>query len=114
MLVAMPGEFRRQNVAEIVLRRAIWRAIVVRQVEMGYAEVECSPHDRALLVDRPAGAEVLPQAERDRRQLEPASTAASIAHFSVSVVVVSSHRDSRAIISDFHGGSAPALGQLRA
>src|SRR5437660_1248404 len=77
-LVAMTGKVSRQDPAEVLLRRAGRRAVVVREVEMRDPQVECPPNDLALNVDRPLAAKVLPQAKRDGRQLQPAAAAAPI------------------------------------
>jgi len=42
-------------------------AVVVGQVEVRDAEVECAAHDGPLRAERPVLAEVVPQAERDSR-----------------------------------------------
>ena len=69
-----------QQRAEVLLGRAVRRAVVVGQVEVGDAEVEGAAHDRAAVLERPVAAEVLPEAERHRRQLQPAAAAAAVLH----------------------------------
>ena len=50
------------------------------------AEVEGAAHDRAAVLERPVVAEVLPEAERDRGQLQAAAPAAAVRHAVVAVV----------------------------
>ena len=50
--------------AEVLLGGAVGRAVVVGEVEVGDAEVEGSPHDGALGLERSVVAEILPKAER--------------------------------------------------
>ena len=49
--------------AKVDLRAAVGRTVVVRQIEMGDAEVERPPQDRSLGVQRPVVTEVVPQPE---------------------------------------------------
>ena len=53
-------------------------------------EVERAAHDRAARLERPVGAEVLPEPQRDRRQQQPAAAAAAVEH-----AVVASRRPRR-------------------
>ena len=55
------------------------------------AEVEGAPRDRAAHLVRPFAAEVVPEAERDERQLEPAAPAAPVLHAAVAVGVGEVH-----------------------
>ena len=84
-LVAIGREILLQQAPERLLRRAVGRAVVVGEVEVRDAEVERAAHDRAARLERPIGAEVLPQAERDRRQQQPSPPAAVVAHAVVAV-----------------------------
>ena len=70
---------------KFVLRGAGRRAVVVAEVEMGHAAIECSQHDGALGVERTVVAEVLPQAERDRRQEETTRADPPIGHRVVAI-----------------------------
>ena len=79
-LVAVGPEVVAQQPAEVLLRRAVRRAVVVREVEVRDAEVEGAAHDRPARLDRVDAAEVVPQPERDRGQREPAAAAAVVAH----------------------------------
>src|SRR6266850_1258413 len=54
-------------------------------------ELEGPQDGRALPIERSIVAEVLPQAQRDRRQLQPAAPAAAVLHSLVSVAVVFRH-----------------------
>ena len=71
---------------ERLLGGAVRRAVVVREVEVRDAEVEGAAHDRAAVLERPLAAEVLPQPERDRGQLQAAAPAAPVGHAVVAVV----------------------------
>ena len=90
-LIAVAGQVGRQDPAEVLLGRAVRRAVVVGQVELGDPQVERTADDRALALQRDVAAKVLPQAERDRRQLEPAAAAAAVLHARVAVAAVSDH-----------------------
>ena len=59
----------REEPAEVLLGRAVRRPVVVREVEVRDAEVERAADDRALRLERPVVAEVVPEPERDRGQL---------------------------------------------
>ena len=71
-LVAVRAQVVAQHAAERLLGRAVRRAVVVREVEMGDAEVERAAEDRAARLERAVAAEVVPEPERDRGQLEAA------------------------------------------
>ncbi len=77
-LVAVGPEVLGEDRAEVRLRRAVRRPVVVGQVEVGHAPVERPAQDRPLGLDRLVVAEVVPQAERDRRQLQPRPAAAAV------------------------------------
>ena len=74
-LVAVRAQVLGEDPPEVRLGRAVRRAVVVGQVEVGDAEVEGAADDRALRLERPVVAEVVPQPERDRGQLQPAPAA---------------------------------------
>ena len=86
-LVAVGHEVLAVQPAEVDLGRSVRRPVVVREVEVRDAEVERAAQDRALALDRPVVAEVVPEAERDRRQLEAAASAAAVRHQVVVAVV---------------------------
>ena len=75
--VAMGGEVLRQDSAEVLLRRAEGRAVVVGKVEMGDAAVEGPANDRAPGFEGILAAEILPEPEGDGRQLQAGSAAAA-------------------------------------
>ena len=77
-LIAIRQQVLAHDPAEVDLRRAVRRPVVVGQVEVRDAEVERAPDDLPLCVQRPAVAEVLPETERHLRQLEPAAPAAPV------------------------------------
>ena len=74
-LVPVRPEVLAQQPPEVDLSVPVGRPVVVRQVEVGDAEVEGAAQDRPLHLDRRLVAEVLPQPERHRGQLQPAPPA---------------------------------------
>ena len=68
-LVAERRKSSAMDAPEVDLGAAVGRPVVVGQVEVGDAEVERAAQDRAAVGQRAVVAEVLPQPERDRRQL---------------------------------------------
>jgi len=86
-LVTTPGEIALENATEILFRRAVWRTIVVGQVEVGDAEVEGAADDPPLGFERPVTAKVLPQPERDGREQEAAPPAAPVRHPDIALAV---------------------------
>ncbi len=79
-LVAVGAQVLGEDPPEVALRGAIRRAVVVRQVEVGDAEVEGAAQDRAAVRERPVVAEVLPQPERDRGELQPRRSDSPVWH----------------------------------
>src|ERR1035441_3689850 len=75
--VAQAAEVLAQNLADVLLGRAIGRPVVVCEVEMRYAAIEGSPDDRAPGLEDICPAEVLPQTQRYRRQNDPRTAAAA-------------------------------------
>jgi hypothetical protein len=73
-------EIGRQDPSEIHLRRAVGRAIVVGQVEVGDPEVKSPTQNGAASLEHIGAAEILPQAQGDGRQVKPAAPAAAIGH----------------------------------
>ena len=96
-LVAVRREVGLQGLAEGGLGGAGRRAVVVGQVEVGDAEVEGAAQDGALGLDGPVGAEVVPQAERERGELQAAASGAPVGHVRVAVGVCGVQRDSRGV-----------------
>ncbi|MBG9885556.1 hypothetical protein ABE10_02925, partial [Bacillus toyonensis] len=70
-LVAVGPQILREDAAEVLLRRSVGRTVVVRQIEVRDTPVERVAQERALVVERDVVAEVPPQAQRDRRQVQP-------------------------------------------
>ncbi len=113
-LVPVARQVRAQDLAEGDLRRAIRRAVdpipqqlsrgrapvVIGQVEVRHTKIKRPQDDRSLHVHRLAAAEVLPQPERDLRQLKTTAPAAAVRH----LVVVSVRR--RQVC---HGQQSPML-----
>ncbi len=85
-LVAIGLQVVGEHPAEVDLRRAVGRPVVVRQVEVRYPDVEGTPHDRPLRLVRPVVTEVVPQPERKGRQLQAAPAAPAVLHRVVAVV----------------------------
>src|SRR3546814_8569637 len=71
-LVAVRGEIGREDAAEILLRRAVWRAVIVGEIDMRDAAIERAAQHRAAGFEHVRAAEILPQAKADRGQIEPA------------------------------------------
>ena len=83
----MSGQVGLEDAAEVLLGRAVWRPIVVRQVEVRDPEIEGPPDDGPLRFDRTVAPEVLPEPEGDRWQLQPAATGAPVGHAGVTLAV---------------------------
>ncbi|CAK7283187.1 hypothetical protein SGPA1_21162 [Streptomyces misionensis JCM 4497] len=93
--VAVRGQVGGEGGAERGLGGAGRRAVVVGQVEMGDAQVERPAQDGPLGLHRTVGAEVVPQAERQRGELQPAAPGAPVGHLGVTVGGCGVQRDSR-------------------
>ena len=76
-LVAVRAEVLREDRAEVALGAAVGRAVVVGQVEVRDAAVERPPQDGPLGLQGLVVAEVVPQPERDGRELEAAVATAA-------------------------------------
>ena len=85
-LVAEAREVLAQAAAEVLLGAAVRRPVVVGQVEVRHAAVERPAQDRALRLLGPVVAEVLPQTQRQRRELQPAPAGVAVVHRVVAVV----------------------------
>ncbi len=69
-LVAERRQVFLEDLPEVLLRRAVRRPVVVGEIEVGDAEVEGAADDRAADLERSiVVSEVVPEPERDRRQL---------------------------------------------
>ena len=84
-LVAVGLEVLGEDAAEVRFSRAVGRAVVVREVDVGDAEVERAADDRALVLDRRVVAETVPQPEADRGELDAAAPAAAVGHRVVAI-----------------------------
>ncbi len=71
--------------AKVFFSRAGRRAVVVGQVEVRDAHVEGASGDGASVLEHVQAAEVVPPAERDGRQLQPAAADAVIDHLVITV-----------------------------
>src|SRR5690625_191979 len=85
-LVTVRGKVLREDASEVRLRSSVRRAVVVGEIEVGDAEVERPPQDRPLRHQRFVVTEVVPQPERDRRQLQATSPATAVRDLLVAVV----------------------------
>src|ERR1019366_10129195 len=77
--------------AEILLGRARRRSVVVGQVKMRDAKIECAAQHGAHILERIHAAEIVPEAQRDGRQAQAAGTATAVRHFVVALVVGKVH-----------------------
>ena len=113
-----PAKSVAQVPAEVLLGPAVGRPVVVGQVEVRHAAVERPAQDRPLGLLGPVGAEVLPQPQRERRQLEPAAAAVAVVHGVVAVVgrLVVAHAPHRTTagrsLADLAGGLRDATPQV--
>jgi hypothetical protein len=85
-LIAVRPQVFPHDPAEINFGCAVWRPVIVRQVEVRDAQVERPADDRALVLDRLAVAEILPQPERNLGQQDPAAPAAAVGVLGVTVL----------------------------
>ena len=69
-LVAVRAQVFGHDPAEVLLGGAGRRAVVVGEVEVGDPRIEGGAQDATLAVERHVVAEVVPEAERDRRELQ--------------------------------------------
>ena len=124
-LVAIAREIGRAGLAESLLGRAGRRAVIVGEIEMGDAEIEGrAAHRRACVSKRRVAAEIVPEPERDRRQLQAAPPAAAVGHGIVArrtqahrsleipeivaVRFLASQRTKRRVCCKIHRHAAPA------
>lgn len=73
----MMAEIFLQDLAEVLFRRAIWRTVVIGEIEMGKAPIEGTADYGAAGFKDVFTAEVLPEAERDGRQNQAGASAAA-------------------------------------
>jgi hypothetical protein len=85
-LVTVGSEVVAQVPAEVGLGGAVGRPVVVGQVEVRDAEVERPPQGRPLPLERHVVAEVVPETEADRREVEAAAARPAVGHRVVAVV----------------------------
>ena len=85
-LVAVRREVLLEERAEVDLRLAVRRTVVVGQVEVGHPAVERPAQHRPLGLGRLVVAEVLPQPQRDDRELEAAGPGEAVLHAVVAVL----------------------------
>src|SRR3546814_12578273 len=64
--VAVRGEIGREDAAEILLRRAVWRAVIVGEIDMRDAAIERAAQHRAAGFEHVRAAEILPRSEERR------------------------------------------------
>ena len=75
-----------EQAAERLLGRSVGRPVVVREIEVRDAAVERAPQHRARRLERLVAAEVLPEPQRDRRQLQAPAPAPPVRHGVVALV----------------------------
>jgi len=78
--VAVDSKISCEDTSKILLRRTIWGAVVVGEIEVGHATIERSAQDGPPRFEHVVSAEVLPQTQADCRQPQPAAAGASIRH----------------------------------
>ena len=101
-LVAVGFPIAQHVNAEVALRLAVGRAVVVRQIKMRDAVVKRRAQDGLLGFKRRDAAEVVPQTQRERREQKPAFAASAVGHR----VVSGGRRDIR------HGKTSPVVKML--
>src|SRR3546814_8328177 len=69
--VAVRGEIGREDSAEILLRRAVWRAVIVGEIDMRDAAIERAAQHRAAGFEHVRAAEILPPAKRQPGESTP-------------------------------------------
>src|SRR5882724_112999 len=84
-LVAVLGKICRQNAAEVRLRRSRRRTVIIGQVEMRYAVIKRLKDHFTGVLEWLGVPEVLPEPERNARQLQSAAAAAGIGMRLVSI-----------------------------
>ncbi len=86
LIAVIPRKSVAEDATEIRLGAPVRRPVVVRKVEVRDAEVERSPEDGALALERSIAAEVVPQPQRQSGKHETAAPAAAVLHRCVAVV----------------------------
>ncbi len=74
-----------EDAAEVALGASIRRAVVVGEIEMSDAEIERGAQDLALALERRVVAEVVPEPQRQGRQLQAAAADRAIRELVISV-----------------------------
>ena len=69
-----------EDPAVVLLRGAVGRPVVVREVVVDDPEVEGASNDRAAVLPRPVVPEVVPEPERHCGQLQTATATAAVLH----------------------------------
>ncbi|MNI77439.1 hypothetical protein D3C73_1337320 [compost metagenome] len=90
-LIAVRLEVFLQDRTESLFRRPRRRSVVIGKVEVGDSQIERSAHHRSAVLKDIVAAEVMPQPEGNRRQLQAAASAAVIFHVLVSFRVCRIH-----------------------
>jgi hypothetical protein len=75
-----------EDPGEVGLGAAVWRSVVVGQIEMGYPEIEGPAQDGALDVEGPVVTEILPQPQRHRWQEEAAAPTTAVCHGLIAIL----------------------------
>jgi hypothetical protein len=82
----MSREIAMEDAPEILLGRAGRRAVIVRQVEVGDAEVERAPQHGPAILEGVHAAEIVPKTERNGREQQSAAAAPPVLHVVVTRV----------------------------
>ena len=106
-LVAVCRQVHLQRAAKGLFRGTFGRPVVIRQIEMGDSQVKGAAQDGAAVFERIDAAEVVPQAERNRRQHDAGLAATPINHAVVSSGICSVQTDwlLKTTVQDLPGGA---------
>ncbi|MNL26599.1 hypothetical protein D3C87_1481310 [compost metagenome] len=83
--IAVASKIRLQDFAEGSFGAAGWWAVIIGQIEVGNTEVEGAAANGLFGLVRCVVAEIVPQPERDRRQLQASLSAMIVFHGCISV-----------------------------
>ena len=93
-LVAIGREVQAQNLAEVHLRAAVGRAVVVGQVKVRNAQIEGPAHHGAAILEAVRAAKVVPQPQGNGWQAHTAPARAAILHGVIALFACEIQRDS--------------------
>ncbi len=107
-LIAQARKFGAHDLAEGRLGAAGRRAVIVGEVEMGDAEIEGRAAHVDLAVMRRIAAEIVPEAERNGRQLQAGTARAVVLHLRIAVGSRLPAHMSSSLVYRNGAGSSPA------